>query len=178
MNFGLEGSNKRILINKYWTDGVTIVVKYLDGTVEDMPYTENNINIIIHRMIAQAKNRDEILKSKNLPIGDFIFEVVVIGVEMTVFYCATELHKPIIQMMALIYAMPAFRRASNYIKSNGYKLSKSQSDEIKKYNIYLSNMNEIKKYYNDININTLDDYSLHELKKVKKKILKNKNTEK
>lgn len=187
---------------KYWYDDDTlddaimcyrkmddkILVYYFSGNVVAIKYKKEIEEELIYDMLRQAEERD-----KNISISDIktfglksdikLFTTISLG-----FFGSMVANIPSIEestrrifgWAAIISSIFAFLEEK---KNNNIG---KQIEEIEKYKLYLSMRKEIEDNFNqstfkgikffdgNFNINTLDDYSLEEVKKIKHNLQKNK----
>lgn len=185
---------------KYWYDDNTldtaiayykrmddkILVHYFNGNVVPIQYKEEIEKELIQEMICQAEERDknisiETLKSvKKKNNLDLAYEI---GLGYSGVICSnfTEINYNVRLACAIISIASGLFALNKTAKLN--EVSR-QIEELEKYKLYLSMRKEIEGNYNqetfngirffdgNFNINTLDNYSLNEVKRIKKNLLK------
>lgn len=187
---------------KYWYDENTlddairfyrkmddeIMVFYFNGNILGIKYNEDVEKELLNDMLVQAE-----VRNKNISVDDLkaicaksdmkLFTILSFGYFCGVFSNTQNVDgitEFALGLSAIISGMCAFfeeRRNSNIGK---------QIEELEKYKLYLSIRKEIEDNFNhetfkgikcfngNFNINTLDDYSLGEVKKIKHNLQKNK----
>lgn len=179
MKYGYEGVELGELIQNYKISNDKIIITFLDGSNYEMPLTEKNEKALLNQMIQQAQERRESqslydAKQKRdkalirmMPLGTFIMIIIASAI--------TDLKntKFLIGALSGITAIP--------LVTNGlaYKYRIDEIKELEKYDIYLSiaeklenitdpNLfNGVTKQEEAFNINTLDNYSLSDIKKIR-----------
>lgn len=161
----IEGWDKPF-ITEYKLVGSSLVVKYADGRKEVIPYNVMTENELLKKMEKQAyfTIRGPYVKFKKT----FIFSLIATPI---VLYCAT-----ISSNVSLLIALIGATCGIINIREYGKKIR-----EIKKLEFFLANKEELcesveftkqkdSKNNDDFNINTLDNYSLSELKKLRREL--------
>lgn len=166
----------------------TILVYYLNGNVDIIQYSEEIVNELIQKMICQAKERDktisiEDLKSVNNLNNKKLFNEISVSCSGLLVSNIQNLNHSV-RLLGVIVSITCSLLALK--KARVRNAVNRQIEELEKYKLYLSMMKEIEDNYNqktfngikffdgNFNINTLDNYSLNEVKKIKKNLEKNK----
>lgn len=192
MKFAYPGSKKEELIKEYKLLDGKIVVNYLDGNTEELPLDKEQE--IYEKMIKQAQQRKnskalfvaKCRSKKQFSLTVMICELSALGTLITI-TSPSIISKLIGIMMITPCSFLGFSKED-------YEKIREQIRELSKYNIYLSIKDSIeneqkngnngdlfKKINNteeNLNINTLDNYSLKEIKRIRqnlKNIQKSKN---
>lgn len=178
--------DKTIMFYKKMDD--SIIVFYFNGNVEEIKYNEDIEKELIQDMLnqAEARNADvsvNDLKKIGLRSDIKLFTAISVGfiggiiANVQIIEDTTRL---IFGWTTLISSVIAFLEEK---KNNNIG---KQIEELEKYKLYLSMRKEIEDNFNqstfkdikffdgNFNINTLDDYSLDEIKKIKYNLQKNK----
>lgn len=176
-NYGLEGLEN--VIKNYSIENDKIFINFFDGTHYEVDLTENNEQTLLNKMLEQAKQRrasDALRditsrrKKKLLPMLSngtltilMMYKYVVSG-SMVCFLGSS------LGLLSAIDVGIIYKSYSDAIK------------ELEKYDIYLSIYERLEKIndpniFNGIdngetllNINTLDNYSLNEIKQIRKNL--------
>ncbi len=169
MQYGYKDANYEELIKGYFIFENDFVVHYLDGSADIFPITNHNIDVIYNKMIEQAKERDK--KSYELTKNSIskctfllISRAIVSTLALSYSFVITSFNTKIILLLGgTILGMATLLYA--FVLSQ----LKRKNNELEKYNIYLNMREELEeKNLWAININTIDEYSLEEVKKLKK----------
>ncbi len=197
MKFGYDGANLSELISHYKIIDDKIEITFLSDNKSEIPFTEENESKLLECMIEQAEKRNFALALTNGGnrfqkefLVDTTTDCTMVAVIVGANIMNLSLYDKVGPLNVAGYAMTlsgvAFLYLS-YARDNGLfgrnsKLKKSS--ELKKYDIYLTlreqleNMSDARVYDGismsdeKININTLDNYSLRDLKKVRKNLIK------
>lgn len=180
MKFGYDKEKLNELINNYKTTDNKIIITFLDGSVEERPLTKVDEELIIYEMLRQAKFRSEsnirldIIEKRKVFITNILSMITTTFLNITVVYSnTTDLLKFISSILAGISGLN--------IVFNGirYYLLNEKLYELEKYDIYLSMYEDLERYKDkfdvykgvdnveDLNINTIDDYTLGAVRKIK-----------
>lgn len=57
MKFGYKDESLDELINYYSKEDNKIIIRYLDGSIEEIPFTKMDEDLLIQKMLIQAGNR-------------------------------------------------------------------------------------------------------------------------
>lgn len=177
MNISYDKTSSEKIIGNFTVSNNLIYVTYLDGTITKEDYSIENYNWYINKMLQQAKEMDK-LKSSTL-VSNSIFNkyCIAVGTLLESASFATlansifnNEHKVVDSIIAAVMGLTFLTIGLSV---------KRENDEFSKYHIYLSIMDDIKKYINNdklkkgigknielLDIHTLDDYSLREIKKL------------
>ena len=180
MKFGYDKEKLNELINNYKTTDNKIIITFLDGSVEERPLTKVDEELIIYEMLRQAKFRSEsnirldIIEKRKVIITNILSMITTTFLNITVVYSnTTDLLKFISSILAGISGLN--------IVFNGirYYLLNEKLYELEKYDIYLSMYEDLERYKDkfdvykgvdnveNLNINTIDDYTLGAVRKIK-----------
>ena len=164
--------------------GSKIVVNFTDGGYYTIPLTDENEKNVIDKMIEQAdecsNNRMhyEKKRKKNL---DYIYRLVAMEIINTVLITASQdVALKIISGIAMGIAGIGIISAKVH-----YNLNTDELEDIKKYSIYLAMRETLEKNsdnpnlyngleFSPLTINTIDNFSLNDVKKVKSNLQKQK----
>lgn len=179
MKFGYDSADSKYLIQNYSIENGKIIINFLDGSHYDIDLTENNEQTLLNKMLDQAEKRNNSnalhkalfsRKVKLLPtLSNGILATLMLGNYIVY-------SKKIVLLIGLLASLCAGKYGGQF---------KSYSDEVNeliKYDIYLSIRERLEKI-NDpnifsgidngqtlLNINTLDNYSLKEIKQIRKNL--------
>lgn len=183
MKYGYGNIPKGELIQNYKILCDKIVITYLDGTYYEIPLTKENEDDLLNQMIKQAQDRSQssaLSKAKNerkgTNISPFFQILTFLIIEYGIVYGDDKMLKIIV----------ATGLGCGFCFAKVNELSKfkiGEVGELTKYDIYLSMREELEEYIEDpnlfngikdkpakLNINTLDDYSLKDIKTVQKNL--------
>ena len=181
MKHGYEGADSGVLINNYKSNENKIVITFLDGNTYEIPFTKENEKELLNIMLGQAKEReksnamnDALKKRKHLLIS---LAIVASSTIASSYFFSTVKHSLLETIAFLIGGVCGITLISNTIV---WHFSNKEIQELDKYSLYLSIMDELevnqdpnilngvrKKEDDTLNINTIDNYSLKEMKKIK-----------
>lgn len=196
MKYEIEGLKKEETIKEYKILNNSIIVTYLDGNLKAFPYTKENEMIIVNEMLKQAKYRESDLYGAymsnkmgkaNSDTG-WAFTLFSLGFVSSVASTYLFADTPLISTPSSIVALAAtlgivdIRILCSYVSMlRDQKKTSKEMDDVDKYHLYLEikeaieHLPESKLYelYNGIkskastlNINTIDEFSLKDLKKI------------
>lgn len=181
MNFGYDGVDNSKIIRGYSKSGDTIAIEYLDGSLFEIPLSEENEGHVLDLMLTQARTRDRVFsvsknecdRKKDILYAVWLTSLGLLNTSLA-FTNGTTFSKV---AAGICYSGAVF-------ESICYAFENSDAKEIEKYNIYLGMKNELDKYNdsdlyqginnNQLNINTIDDYSLKDLKKIRNNLERSK----
>lgn len=178
MQFGYGDADLGTLIKEYEIiSNDEIVITFLDGSRYTTPNTKENEKKILATMLQQAKERDEnidLVSKKNDRTTSFALISLLFCLDITKPYDSITVKTIglMTKMTTLFYFL--FKETDRSIRFEEYE----------KYSIYLKNKDKIESLDEkivfagidnddlELNINTLDLYSLKELKKIRANIKK------
>lgn len=169
-----DGEENEKIISEYKINGNYVEIIYLDGSSELVDKTDGIIKEIDNELEIFAKKRDkdlykdlEMERNRNLIL--FLVSLPL---------CLMSIKRNILSIILVSLLI-------NYYSFYKYLDNNKKIKELKKYRLYLSMMNDLKKdknqditkviefdsfYREPININTLDEFSLREVKIIKKEL--------
>lgn len=169
-----DGEENEKIISGYKISGEYVEIIYLDGSSELVYKTDNLIKDIENELEIFAKKRDkdlyksiEIEKNRNLILFLVSLPLSLMSIKKNI------LSIIIVSLLINGYSFCKYLENRNKLK------------ELKKYRLYLGMMNDLKKdenkditkviefdsfYREPININTLDSFSLNDVKVIKKEL--------
>lgn len=180
MKHGYEGAEAGELIQNYKTSNDKIIITFLDGTNYEMPLTEENEANLLNQMLEQAEER-----KKGLSIYDLnqkrtkalICTITQVGyTALNILGVSFADSKGMRVFASIVSGITALTVVMNGLD---YRFKNDEIKELEKYDIYLqirtglenaddSNLfNGIRKQETPLNINTLDNYSLNDIKKIR-----------
>lgn len=188
MKFGYRGADLGELVSHYEISDDEIEVTFLDGSKANIPFTEENEIKLLEYMVEQAEERRDNSKIYNVEgslkrasIIDFSLSlpVIVVGAYAMI----QSLHYDV-QPRLIYEAMYAATclKLSLSLYSDEKKRHEKYS-ELEKYDIYLAIrekleeaddirvFNGVKMSDNVLNINTLDNYSAKDIKKIRENLI-------
>lgn len=169
-----DGEENEKIISEYKINGNYVEIIYLDGSSELVDKTDGIIKEIDNELEIFAKKRDKDLY-KNLEM-ERNRNLVLFLVSLPLSLMSIKRNILSIILVSLLINCYSFCK---YLENN------KKLKELKKYRLYLSMMNDLKKdknkditkviefdsfYREPININTLDEFSLREVKIIKKEL--------
>lgn len=183
MKHGYENGKSDELIRNYKTSDNNIIITFLDGSKFEVPFTKEEENKILKQMLDQAKKRSE-----SSALDDATYER-----KKAIRQTFTQIGCTIINVFSSnIYdgtSIGSFSRILGgitciFVVLHGadWKLKTDEIKELEKYDIYLSikeelentiipNMfSKVKTKNRTLNINTLDNYSLNDIKKIRQNL--------
>lgn len=189
MRFWFDYEKGRMVIGNYEIIDGKININYIyDNKTETIDYSEEKEKELIEKMLEQAKERDN-----NITVNDFKqirlvddFKLIC-NLSFGVFCSTMAYYQALGRDLRIIYSCAIIISSiMSYYAQNRRTMVNIMIDELTKYKIYLSMQKELEDNYNEatfkgikmfdgvFNINTLDNYSLNEVKRIKKNLDKNK----
>ena len=166
------------IIKEYEVKNDEIIIKFTSGREETFPYEESFEKEIVNYMLTQAKERDKAINITREKLENKLLNALLGAQGVACILLLRRLQILDFQMLPDIFNVMTLAYLDFLAVRNGKKVN-----EHEKYNIYLNNMEKIanKEDYPDIlrgvmredlelNINTLDKYSLKDLKQIGKNI--------
>lgn len=186
MNYSYDGAETKEIIQNYKTSNNKIIITFLDGTNYETPLTEENEINLLNKMLEQAEERSQkmsIYDLKKERTGTFNFIMTYLGITvLSISNASTTNSKDIRCLTSLVGGITALNVILDMVK---YKQKNDKIKELKKYDIYLqireilkdindpNLFNGVKKQEEPLNINTLDSYSLSDIKKIRNNLKRN-----
>ena len=180
MKHGYEGAESGELIQNYKTSNDKIIITFLDGANYEMPLTEENEIDLLNQMLEQAEERSKkssIYDLKQKRKKALILAMMhVVGTASNILSPSIVDSKGIIVSASILCCITALGVVYN---GSYYKFKNDEIKELEKYDIYLQirarleNINDpnlfngIRKQEAPLNINTLDNYSLNDIIKIR-----------
>ena len=180
MKHGYEGAESGELIQNYKTSNDKIIITYLDGTNYEIPLTEENEIDLLNQMLEQAEERSKkssIYDLKQNRKKALILTMTQVGVTALNILNASTADSKGMRVFASIFG--GITALTVVLNGLDYKFENDEIKELEKYDIYLQirarleNINDpilfngIRKQEAPLNINTLDNYSLNDIIKIR-----------
>ena len=179
MNFtyGLKKSSE--IIKNYKIKDNKIIINFLDGSFYKVDNTKENMDNILNMMLEQAIERDNTdalnatIRSKNSSVAISISNLIVSASTCVLAYNSPE------ECQVVIYTLGGILFVSSIALGTSSIPRSCEIDELKKYRLFLSIKDKLDEKANDLNlyngfknkkklnIGTLDDFSLSDLKKIR-----------
>lgn len=182
MKFWDEYCNKGEIIDNYEKSESSIIINYLDGSNYVLPLSKENENKIIDLMIKQAilrdctKNFEDIQDKKKITSQNQIVSGLATIAFGGIAFLANKNEKDLITFIASIETI--ISGITFIINGLAFMVNSEELNELVKYHLYLEYKERLDKEIDNINlfegirsntilnINTLDNYSLDEIKKI------------
>lgn len=180
MNYGYEGTELGELIQNYKTSNDKIIITFLDGTNYEIPLTEENEIELLNQMFEQAEERrkkSSIDDLKQKRKNALMWAMIQAGV--TVLNMVDAFTTDSKGMRVFASFLGGITAAAVVVNGLDYQFSNDEIKELEKYDIYLQirarleNINDpnlfngVERREASLNINTLDSYSLSDIKKIR-----------
>lgn len=174
MTFGYVGESKKDLISDYKVSGDKILVNFLDGSTYSTPFSNKNELKILSIMLKQAEDRRDkgsLEKTEKMVIAHCMGMITTFLV--TTFSIATLSAAQMVPTFVIVYFTLGMLANHYGLLQQRYKL-----DELQKYDIFLDMKDEletaskeevfkgVKNKQKTLNINTIDKYSLDEVRQI------------
>ena len=191
MLYGYEGADNSDIIKNYSTNKGKIIINYLDGSTYEVPLTEENEKAILDVMLQEAKDRDEsdaLQNAKDKKMRSLLMLLpsitcAVVGGGLLVNGCLDyNVGKSEVEALYAKVFLGSVLASLGSVTLFGTGISltysKKEIEELRKYHLYLKikdeyeNSNDENKRCGinpsrpELNINTLDEYRLKEIKKI------------
>lgn len=182
MKFWDDYCNKSEIIDNYEKSESSIIINYLDGSNYVLPLSKENENKIIDLMIKQAilrdctKNFEDIQDKKKITFQNQIVSGLATIAFGGIVFLANKNEKDLITLIASIETI--ISGITFIINGLSFMVNSEELNELLKYHLYLEYKERLDKEIDNINlfegirgntilnINTLDNYSLDEIKKI------------
>ena len=181
MNFDYIGRNSSELIKNFQISKDIIIINYLDKSIEIIPFTDEKEQELLSKMLNQAEERNN-----NFSLNEANFSrnrlvtFLIINILLTIFFIDKSQTYEYPKYRSFFVWVSSFVGLMVVISGTEYIFKRSEINELKKYALYLQirekfeeNKNDyhlfvgIKEHKEELNINTLDLYSLKEIKQIK-----------
>lgn len=182
MKFWDDYCNKSEIIDNYEKSESSIIINYLDGSNYVLPLSKENENKIMDLMIKQAilrdctKNFEDIQDKKKTTFQNQIVSGLATIAFGGIAFLANKNEKDLITFIASIETI--ISGITFIINGLAFMVNSEELNELVKYHLYLEYKERLDKEIDNINlfegirsntilnINTLDNYSLDEIKKI------------
>lgn len=182
MKFWDEYCNKGEIIDNYEKSESSIIINYLDGSNYVLPLSKENENKIMDLMLKQAilrdctKNFEDIQDKKKITSQNQIVSGLATIAFGGIAFLANKNEKDLITFIASIETI--ISGITFIINGLAFMVNSEELNELVKYHLYLEYKERLDKEIDNINlfegirsntilnINTLDNYSLDEIKKI------------
>ena len=182
MKFWDEYCNKGEIIDNYEKSESSIIINYLDGSNYVLPLSKENENKIMDLMLKQAilrdctKNFEDIQDKKKITSQNQIVSGLATIAFGGIAFLANKNEKDLITFIASIETI--ISGITFIINGLSFMVNSEELNELVKYHLYLEYKERLDKEIDNINlfegirsntilnINTLDNYSLDEIKKI------------
>ena len=182
MKFWDEYCNKGEIIDNYEKSESSIIINYLDGSNYVLPLSKENENKIMDLMLKQAilrdctKNFEDIQDKKKITFQNQIVSGLATIAFGGIAFLANKNEKDLITFIASIETI--ISGITFIINGLAFMVNSEELNELVKYHLYLEYKERLDKEIDNINlfegirgntilnINTLDNYSLDEIKKI------------
>ena len=182
MKFWDEYCNKGEIIDNYEKSESSIIINYLDGSNYVLPLSKENENKIMDLMLKQAilrdctKNFEDIQDKKKITFQNQIVSGLATIAFGGIVFLANKNEKDLITLIASIETI--ISGITFIINGLAFMVNSEELNELVKYHLYLEYKERLDKEIDNINlfegirgnkilnINTLDNYSLDEIKKI------------
>lgn len=189
MNYGYENKEDKEIIKNYNKENDILIINYLDGSQQEILLTDENEKKLLSEMLEQAKERNNssTIEKTERSRNRFLFQEI-----LCLLFASSNMLRAVRcsisneKFLALVYPLLAGAcGVLAVINDVEYKLYNEKLDEFKKYAVYIDLLNKLEKLNeneknnllkienNYININTLDNFSLKEIKKLRNHIENN-----
>lgn len=191
MNFGYIEKSKHEIIKNYEKKDNKLIINYLDGSDKEVFLKDEIEEQILNKMLGQAKERNMSLTVKDVidKRRHYILQEIcniLLGFSSTLRLITSKMTENNLSFTLNAVTASGFCILA-IINGVEYKIYNDQLKELKKYAIYLDLLNKLEKSNqlninsllkiegNYVNINTLDNYSLKEIKELRNNIKNNMN---
>ena len=180
MKYGYARANFEELIRNYKVSNDKIIITFLDGSRKEIPFTEQNEAELLNEMLKQAKimrmNKSEhVLKVEKYDALRGAIRMIPITFSDYVTANKSDAYQVVRTLAGVFWGLAALTIVtSSFI----YNLKANELNELKKYKMYLDMKEDIDKTDAylfkgvktkgmPLNINTLDNYSLNDIKQIR-----------
>ena len=168
MKYWYFSDEEQEIIKNYSVEDDKIIITYLDNSIKIMNNTKENFDMIINLMIEQATQYvllDEAFNKKDLKTYKSIFGIGIL-------YLSTNGLLPLCfdvkDLRNIFIAFLVSGSILTIVSAFAMKETNNRINDIEKYKIFLQmiNNNNLEKFDSNLNINTLDNYSLKDIKNI------------
>ena len=182
MKYGYENVDLGELISNYKIVGNDIIVTFLNGNYYRLHNTKENELKILRLMLEQAQNRSDsnaLVSAQKKRKEQLRWTIGITGFDLINIFSICATNSDAMRIFASILGILTTATAASWVVS--YRRFNELVKELEKYDIYLSIkdqiddndlelFNGVKKSSDVLNINTLDDYSLRDIKTIQNNI--------
>lgn len=182
MKYGYKGVELKDLIEKYEhnVSNNTIKITFLDDSSYEVPFTEENEQLILDKMLEQAKARSESEALQNaIQKRRIDFPLMMLKVSALMINSANNSGANSKESKIIYSVLEGLIAVTIVLDGVELKFISDEIKELKKYDIYLAIKDKLESKINcdtcnmtdsnlsTLNINTLDNYSLGEIKRIR-----------
>ena len=176
MKYGYAYANLGELIRNYKVSNDKIIITFLDGSSKEIPFTEQNEAELLNEMLKQAKIMRMNKSEHDLKVEKYD---VIRMIPITFLDYVTANNSDTYQVVRTLSGVFCGLTALTIVTSSFiYNLKANELNELKKYKMYLDMKEDIDKTdaylfkgvktkEMPLNINTLDNYSLNDIKQIR-----------
>ena len=180
MKYGYARANFEELIRKYKVSNDKIIITFLDGSRKEIPFTEQNEAELLNEMLKQAKIMRMNKSEHDLEVEKYdALRGAIRMIPITFLDYVTANKSDTYQFVRTLSGVFCGLTALTIVTSSFiYNLKANELNELKKYKMYLDMKEDIDKTDAylfkgvktkgmPLNINTLDNYSLNDIKQIR-----------
>lgn len=173
MKYAYEGADKEEIISSYKIVGENIIVNFLDGSSIKIPLTLMGEQEVQNEMLKQAKDRNDSDTYKRVINGGKAQLLAILLNCLTILLNTTSDNTPTLKLLLTCASACCIA-----LCGKNYLDSEKESKDIEKYDIYLKIKPRLDRLNNsnlfnggkELNINTLDNFSLEDIKQIKENL--------
>lgn len=180
MKYGYAYANLGELIRNYKVSNDKIIITFLDGSSKEIPFTEQNEAELLNEMLKQAKIMRMNKSEHDLKVEKYdVLRRAIRMIPITFLDYVTANNSDTYQVVRTLSGVFCGLTALTIVTSSFiYNLKANELNELKKYKMYLDMKEDIDKTDAylfkgvktkgmPLNINTLDNYSLNDIKQIR-----------
>ena len=180
MKYGYAYANLGELIRNYKVSNDKIIITFLDGSSKEIPFTEQNEAELLNEMLKQAKIMRMNKSEHDLKVEKYdVLRRAIRMIPITFLDYVTANNSDTYQVVRTLSGVFCGLTALTIVTSSvTYNLKANELNELKKYKMYLDMKEDIDKTdaylfkgvktkEMPLNINTLDNYSLNDIKQIR-----------
>lgn len=180
MKYGYARANFEELIRNYKVSNDKIIITFLDGSRKEIPFTEQNEAELLNEMLKQAKIMRMNKSEHDLKVEKYdVLRRAIRMIPITFLDYVTANNSDTYQVVRTLSGVFCGLTALTIVTSSFiYNLKANELNELKKYKMYLDMKEDIDKTDAylfkgvktkgmPLNINTLDNYSLNDIKQIR-----------
>lgn len=173
MKYAYEGADKEEIISSYKIVGENIIVNFLDGSSIKIPLALMGEQEVQNEMLKQAKDRNDSDTYKRVINGGKAQLLAILLNCLTILLNTTNDNMPTLKLLLTCASACCIA-----LCGKNYLDSEKESKDIEKYDIYLKIKPRLDRLNNsnlfnggkEPNINTLDSFSLEDIKQIKENL--------